>query len=165
MKASAHLRPRRVFAVVALNVHSGQRKLAGILRFFNEKLPREEAKWDIDILRGKDAITDTAMRRAVREGVSGIILLNYPTEETMRLVTRCGGPCVVETAGGSGGVGGSPAASPRETWSIDPKTLDPTTLDLSVVNPNIEAERLPTTAECEGVMRDAWREIGKLLDK
>ena len=41
-----------------------------------------------------------AMRRAVREGVSGIILLNYPSEATMRLVTRSGVPCVVETAGG-----------------------------------------------------------------
>ena len=64
-----------------------------------------------------------------------------------------------------GGAGGPPAESHSEAWSINPKTLDPATLDLSVVNPNIEAERLPTTAECEGVMRDAWREIGKLLDK
>ena len=93
-------RPRRVFAVVAINVHSGQRKLAGILKFFNERLLREEDKWDIDILRGKDAITDAAMRRAVREGVSGIILLNYPSEATMRLVARSAVPCVVETAGG-----------------------------------------------------------------
>ena len=91
---------RRIFAVVALNVHSGQRKLAGIVRYLNERQPRDEDKWDIDILHGKDAVTDAAMRRAVREGVSGIIQLNYPSEATMRLVARSGIPCVVETTGG-----------------------------------------------------------------
>ena len=91
---------RRVFAVVALNVHSGQRKLAGIVRYLNERQPRDEDKWDVDILHGKDAVTDAAMRRAVREGVSGIIQLNYPSEATMRLVARCGIPCVVETTEG-----------------------------------------------------------------
>ena len=89
---------RRIFAVVALNVHSGQRKLAGIVRYLNERQPRDEDKWDIDILHGKDAVTDAAMRRAVREGVSGIIQLNYPSEATMRLVARSGIPCVVETS-------------------------------------------------------------------
>ena len=89
---------RRVFAVVALNVHSGQRKLAGIVRYLNERQPRDEDKWDVDILHGKDAVTDAAMRRAVREGVSGIIQLNYPSEATMRLVARSGIPCVVETS-------------------------------------------------------------------
>lgn len=92
-------RHRKVFAVVALNVYSGQRKLAGIERFFNERLPREEDKWNIDVLHGHDALTDAAMRRAVREGVSGIILLDYPAEATMRLVARSGLPCVVETVG------------------------------------------------------------------
>jgi LacI family transcriptional regulator len=92
-------RKRRIFAVVALNVHSGQRKLAGIVRYLNERQPSDEEKWDIDILHGKDAVTDTAMRRAVREGVSGIIQLNYPSPETMRLVARSGIPCVVETSG------------------------------------------------------------------
>ena len=92
-------RKRRIFAVVALNVHSGQRKLAGIVRYLNDRQPSDEEKWDIDILHGKDAVTDTAMRRAVREGVSGIIQLNYPSPETMRLVARSGIPCVVETSG------------------------------------------------------------------
>ena len=91
-------RKHRIFAVVALNVHSGQRKLAGIVRYLNERQPRDEDKWDIDILHGKDAVTDAAMRRAVREGVSGIIQLNYPSEATMRLVARSGIPCVVETS-------------------------------------------------------------------
>ena len=92
-------RKRRIFAVVALNVHSGQRKLAGIVRYLNDRQPSDEEKWDIDILHGKDAVTDAAMRRAVREGVSGIIQLNYPSPETMRLVDRSGIPCVVETSG------------------------------------------------------------------
>ena len=89
---------RKVFVVVALNVYSGQRKLAGITRFFNERLPREEDKWSIDVLHGNDALTDVAMRRAVREGVSGIILLDYPGEATMGVVERSGVPCVVETS-------------------------------------------------------------------
>ena len=99
MKASTHLRNRRVFAVISLGVHSGQRKLAGILRFLNERLQHEEDKWDIDVLHSLYALTDATMRRAVRDGVAGILLLAYPSEATMRLVTRSGVPCVVETAG------------------------------------------------------------------
>ncbi len=99
MKSNSKANSRRkVFAVVALNVYSGQRKLAGITRFFNERLPREEDKWDLDILHGHDALTDAAMRLAVREGVSGIILLDYPAEATVSLVARSGIPCVVETS-------------------------------------------------------------------
>ena len=90
---------RKVFVVVALNVYSGQRKLSGITRFFNERLPREEDKWNLDILHGHDALTEATMRRAIREGVVGLILLDYPPEATVRLVARSGIPCVVETAG------------------------------------------------------------------
>lgn len=109
-------RRRKVLAVVALNVYSGQRKLAGIERFFNERLPREEDKWSIDILHGNDALTDAALRRAVREGVSGIILLDYPAEATMRLIARRGIPCVVETAEMSDGSGiRTPAPGTRKS--------------------------------------------------
>ena len=89
---------RKVIAAIALSVYAGQRKLAGIERFFNERLPREADKWDINIIHGYDALTDAVMRRAVREGVSGIVVLDYPTEETVRLVARSGIPCVVETS-------------------------------------------------------------------
>ena len=91
---------RKVIAAIALSVYAGQRKLAGIERFFNERLPREADKWDINIIHGYDALTDAVMQRAVREGVSGIVVLDYPTDETVRLVARSGLPCVVETAGG-----------------------------------------------------------------
>lgn len=87
---------RNVLAVVALNVFAGQRKLAGITRFFNERLPREEDKWSIDVIHGNDALTEAALRRAVRSGVSGIILLDYPSAATMRIIARSKIPCVVE---------------------------------------------------------------------
>ena len=89
---------RKVIVAVALSVYSGQRKLSGITRFFNERLPREEDKWNLDILHGHDALTEAAMRRAIREGVAGLILLDYPSEAMVRLVARSGIPCVVETA-------------------------------------------------------------------
>ena len=100
MKRNANnvIRQRKVFVVVALNVLSGQRKLAGISQFINERLPRREDMWSIDVIHGSDAATETAIRRAVREGASGIIRLDYPDEEAMRLIARDGVPCVVETS-------------------------------------------------------------------
>ena len=97
--ASNVMTQRKVFVVVALNVLSGQRKLAGISQFINERLPRETDKWSIDVIHGSDTATEAAIRRAVREGASGIIRLDYPDEKAMRLIARDGVPCVVETAG------------------------------------------------------------------
>ena len=62
-----------------------------------------------------------------------------------------------------GGAGGSPAKDASEHWTVDPATLDKKTLDLSVVNPNIEEERMPTSAECEAELLRLYGEIGKLL--
>jgi type I restriction enzyme M protein len=62
-----------------------------------------------------------------------------------------------------GGAGGSPAKDATEHWTVDPATLDQKTLDLSVVNPNIEEERMPTSAECEAELLRLYSEIGKLL--
>jgi hypothetical protein len=50
-----------------------------------------------------------------------------------------------------------------EHWTVDPATLDKNTLDLSVVNPNVEEERMPTSAECEAELLRLYGEIGKLL--
>jgi len=61
--------------------------------------------------------------------------------------------------------GGHAPEKADDSWTLDPKSLDPDTLDLSVVNPHVQAERLPTSDECEKEMREAWREIGKLLDE
>ena len=100
MKRNANnvIAQRKVFVVVALNVFSGQRKLAGISQFINERLPREEDKWSIDVIHGSDTVTEATIRRAVREGASGIIRLDYPDEEAMRLIARSDVPCVVETS-------------------------------------------------------------------
>ncbi len=100
MKRNANnvIAQRKVFVVVALNVFSGQRKLAGISQFINERLPREEDKWSIDVIHGSDTVTEATIRRAVREGASGIIRLDYPDEEAMRLIARSDVPFVVETS-------------------------------------------------------------------
>ena len=50
-----------------------------------------------------------------------------------------------------------------EHWTVDPATLDQNSLDLSVVNPNVEEERMPTSAECEAELLRLYGEIGKLI--
>jgi len=53
-------------------------------------------------------------------------------------------------------------SSPRH-WTIDPSTIDPTTCDLSVHNPNKVEEKPPTVAECEAELKDALAELTKLV--
>ncbi len=146
---------RKVIVVVALNVYSGQRKLSGVTRFFNERLPREEDKWDLDILHGHDALTEAAMRRAIREGVAGLILLDYPSEAMVRLVARSGIPCVVETAGGSGGAGGSPA-KPRVVSIAG----EPPAPRQNVVRIVCDARELAREAAQNLVVRQAFASFG-----
>ena len=50
-----------------------------------------------------------------------------------------------------------------EHWTRDPAAIDPKTADLSVVNPNVEAERMPTVAECEAEIARLYAEIGETL--
>ena len=88
----------RVVAAVALDTHSGQRKLAGIMRYFNETLVPAGRPWDFEVQPNSFFVTTGWARRARRGGVDGIILSDYPSDETMRLVARSGIPCVVETA-------------------------------------------------------------------
>ncbi|MBP5544005.1 MAG: substrate-binding domain-containing protein [Kiritimatiellae bacterium] len=87
----------RVTAVIAIDAHAGQQKLLGIMRFLNERIPRGEDKWALSLMYSHVAITAAELRRAKRQGVKGIIILDYPSEETIGLVARSGIPCVVET--------------------------------------------------------------------
>ena len=48
-------------------------------------------------------------------------------------------------------------------WTVDPTTLDQTTLDLSVNNPNRVEEKLPTAAECRAKIAAIYKEIGEVL--
>lgn len=48
-------------------------------------------------------------------------------------------------------------------WTIDPKAIDPVTFDLSVNNPNIAEEKLPTAAECRAEIEAIYAEIGAIL--
>lgn len=98
MKSERILRRKRVIAVLALNVYSGQRKLSGMTDFFNTQFTHEELKWDIDILSGYERLTDATIRHYVREGVDGFLLLCHPPSETIRALARTGLPCVIETA-------------------------------------------------------------------
>ena len=90
---------RRVVAAVALDTHSGQRKLAGIMRYFNETLVPAGLPWDFEVQPNSFFVTPGWARRARRGVVDGVILSDYPSDETMRLVARSGIPCVVETSG------------------------------------------------------------------
>ena len=48
-------------------------------------------------------------------------------------------------------------------WSIDPKTIDQETFDLSVKNPNKKPEERASAAECRAEIKAAYAEIGKIL--
>ena len=41
-------------------------------------------------------------------------------------------------------------------WTVDPAKIDPETYDLSVVNPNIEEEKLPSAAKCKAILKEAF---------
>ena len=66
---------------------------------------------------------------------------------------------------GTSGTAGRSLKSPScpSHWTVDPKTLDQTTLDLSVNNPNKVEEKLPTAAECRAKIEAIYKEIGALL--
>jgi type I restriction enzyme M protein len=48
-------------------------------------------------------------------------------------------------------------------WTVDVKGIDPETLDLSVNNPNVEEEKLPTVAECCAEIEAIYKEMGEIL--
>ena len=67
-------------------------------------------------------------------------------------------------AGWQAGRTRTPAApSCTAYWTVDPKTIDETTLDLSVNNPNVEEVKLPTAAECAAKIKAIYAEIGEVL--
>ena len=48
-------------------------------------------------------------------------------------------------------------------WTVDPKSVDTETYDLSVHNPNKKEEVPPTVEECEAEFGAIYKELGKLL--
>jgi len=96
MKQNNGYHQKRVIAVLALNVYSGQRKLAGMIDFFNERFTCECRKWDMDILNGYNRLTSATIRRYAKEGVNGFILLCHPPSETIRALVRARIPSIVE---------------------------------------------------------------------
>ena len=62
-------------------------------------------------------------------------------------------------AKGGGGAEGKPSAF----WTVDPAKIDKETYDLSVVNPNIEEEKLPSSAECKAKIKSIYAEIGEII--
>ncbi len=98
MRGKPTSRRKRVIAVLALNVFSGQRKLSGMIDFFNERLTTEAQKWDIDLLSVYERLTETAIRRYAQEGVDGFLVLCHPPVETIRNLADTRLPCIVETS-------------------------------------------------------------------
>ena len=97
METQGAKRLRHVVALLSLNVFSGQRKLGGIVEFFNERLSEESRKWNLDILYGYERLTDQFARLCIRDGVDGFLLLDHPPERTVEAVAGTGLPCVVES--------------------------------------------------------------------
>lgn len=98
MKGKPTCRRKRVIAVLALNVYSGQRKLSGMIDFFNEHLTTEAQKWNIDLLSGHERLTKAAIRRYAQEDVDGFLVLCHPPVETIRNLADTGLPCIIETS-------------------------------------------------------------------
>jgi type I restriction enzyme M protein len=48
-------------------------------------------------------------------------------------------------------------------WTVDPKSVDQTSFDLSVKNPNKKAEERASAAECREEIQAAFAEIGEIL--
>jgi type I restriction enzyme M protein len=48
-------------------------------------------------------------------------------------------------------------------WTIDSKSVNQEPFDLSVVNPNIEEEKLPSAAECKAKIKSLYAEIGEVI--
>ena len=84
-------------ALLSLSVCSGQRKLGGMIDFFNGRLSDERRKWNLDILYGYERLSDAFVRLCVEEGVDGFILLDHPPVRTVEAVVATGLPCVVES--------------------------------------------------------------------
>ena len=103
---------RRVVAAVALDTHSGQRKLAGIMRFFDEALVPAGKSWDFEVQPNSFFVTPEWAKRARRGGVDGVILLDYPAPERVGIAVGTCIPCVFELSGRTGGgvPGGAMAA-------------------------------------------------------
>lgn len=98
MKRTPAARRKRVIAALALNVYSGQRKLSGMIDFFNEHLTTEAQKWDMDLLSGHERLTAATIRRYAKEGVDGFLVLCHPQDETIRNLAGTGLPCIIETS-------------------------------------------------------------------
>ena len=97
MNPNESQRLRHVVALLSLSVCSGQRKLGGMVDFFNGRLADERRKWNLDILYGYERLSDEIVRHSVRDGVDGFILLDHPPERTVEAVVATGLPCVVES--------------------------------------------------------------------
>ena len=48
-------------------------------------------------------------------------------------------------------------------WTVEPKAVNQESYDLSVVNPNIEEEKLPSAAECKAKIKSIYTEIGEII--
>ena len=48
-------------------------------------------------------------------------------------------------------------------WTVEPKAVNQESCDLSVVNPNIEEEKLPSAAECKAKIKSIYAEIGEII--
>ena len=97
MKTNEPQRLRHVVALLSLSVCSGQRKLGGMIEFFNERLADERRKWNLDILYGYERLRHEIVRHSLRDGVDGFILLDHPPERTVAAIVETGLPCIVES--------------------------------------------------------------------
>ena len=57
-----------------------------------------------------------------------------------------------------------PPSTSTSYWTIDPKTIDETTLDLSVKNPNVVEEKLPSAEELKAKIKSVYAEIGAIVE-
>ncbi|MGI5869850.1 MAG: substrate-binding domain-containing protein [Kiritimatiellia bacterium] len=98
MKRKPADRNKRVIAALSLGVYSGQRKLYGMIDYFNERFTTDSRKWDMDIVHGYDALTESVIRHATSDGVDGFILLCHPPAHTISALAKTCVPAIIETS-------------------------------------------------------------------
>ncbi|MGI6495597.1 MAG: substrate-binding domain-containing protein [Kiritimatiellia bacterium] len=98
MKRRSADRNKRVVAALSLDVYSGQRKLYGMIDYFNERFTADSRKWDMDIVYGYVALTESVVRHATRDGVDGFILLCHPPAHTISALAKTRIPAIIETS-------------------------------------------------------------------
>ena len=88
-------RIRKVIVTMNMPLFAGKRKLEGILDYIG----KSSCHWELQLIPADEDFTTATLEQAKRDGVNGLILLNFPKHPLVRQVYKSGIPTVMEGAG------------------------------------------------------------------